>query len=100
MPSLRSLRRTYKDDHDDLFANIPRLKSTIGARGALPAQIMFWKPWTPSGKLVAQVLRDIQRDTPNEMQYIVCWRYNWGLYTMVPKVGLAFFGDGLGRVTR
>ena len=75
VPSLRSLRRTYaQDDPGGLFADIPHIKSMIGKRGALPAQIAFWKPWTRSGKLVAQVLRDIQRDTPNEMKYIVCWR--------------------------
>ena len=28
------------------------------------------------------------------------WLWLRGLYTMVPMVGLVFFGDGLGRVTR
>ena len=76
--SLRLSRTGESDDEtgdvQDVWADIPRLRSRIGMRGALPEQIALWKPWTRSGKLVTQVLRDIQRDTPEEMTYLDHWR--------------------------
>ena len=97
VPSLRSLRRTYaQDDPDGPWADIPRIRSRVGARGALPAQVVFWKPWTRSGKLVVQVLRDIQRDTPDEMRDIVCWRNSTKPFTGVTAADLGLSALSVG----
>ena len=70
--SLRQLRK-----EEEMFGEPikPRygIRSTIGGKGSVPEQTIFWKPWTRSGKLAIQVLRDIQRDSPEEMTYIDHW---------------------------
>ena len=95
VPSIRSLRRSHRSKirrdrilreawsaagesdggaPQDPWAGLPRIRSMIGGRGVLPEQIVFWKPWTRSGRLVVQVLRDIQRDSPEEMISLDHWR--------------------------
>ena len=85
VPSIRSLRRSHRREtrREDILrkalpqdprTDIPRIRSMIGTRGALPEQVAFWKPWTRSGSLVVHVLRDIQRDNPQEMIYLDHWR--------------------------
>ena len=93
VPSIGSLRRSHRretrrekilrealppagdtGDVRDPWADIPHIRSMIGALGVLPEQIVFWKPWTRSGRLVVEVLRDIQRNCPEEMLYLDHWR--------------------------
>ena len=78
-PSIRGMRREYRDRRRDRCNSItggsrPHLKSTIDACGMFLEQVAFWRPLTPTGRLVARVLRDMEREQPKVIEQDHPWR--------------------------